>query len=273
MYRIALIIILLITVYAPAFISMAQRFTAADSYYSHGFLVPLVSIYFIWQKRKKLRTLLPVSSSKFGLILLSAGLLLHFASTALKINFGSYASLPIVLGGLVLYLFGKKITREILSPLAFLIFMIPLPTVTIITITFKMKILTARIASGIVNMVGIPAIRDGSTIYLPRDFLIVGDPCSGLRSLISLLALGAIFAQLIPGSRVKKSILFLSTIPIAIISNASRIVLLLLVTYIYGKEAAMGFFHDFSGMLVFAFAFIGLIIVMRFLKCRTTKPV
>ena len=272
MYKIALIIILLISAYLPVFISLSERFLAVDSYYSHGFLVPLVSLYLIWRKRKKLQTFLPASSCKFGLVLLVAGLLLHFVSTALKINFGSYASLPIVLGGLVLYLFGKKITREILFPLAFLIFMVPLPSVAIITITFKMKIFTAQIASRIVSMMGISAIRGGSTIYLPRDFLVVGDPCSGLRSLISLLALGAIFAQVIAGSRIKKSALFLSTIPIAVISNAARIVLLLLITHVYGKEAALGFFHDFSGMLVFVFAFIGLTIVMRLLKCQIIRP-
>lgn len=270
--KIALIIILLIAIYAPTFISLSERFLATDSYYSHGFLVPLVSAYLIWRKRKRLKELLPNQPCKSGLALLTGGLLLHFISTVLKINFGSYLSLPIVLTGLALYLAGKRIARELLFPLAFLIFMLPLPSVIIIAVSFRMKIIAAQLASWAVNMMGIPTTRDGSTIYLPGSFLLVGDPCSGLRSLISLLALGAVFTQFTSGSRNKKSLLFLSAIPIALISNVLRIILLLLVTYVYGEKVALGFFHDLSGMLVFVFAFIGLAIVMRLLRCQIIRP-
>lgn len=268
------IIILTIAVYVPTFIGLAGKFLAADSYYSHGFLVPLVSAYLIWRKRKHLQALLPAAqSSRAGLILLVTGLLLHFISTALKINFGSYLSLPIVLAGSALYLFGKKIARELFFPLAFLIFMLPLPNVAIIAISFKMKMLAAQLSSWTVNMMGIPITRDGSTIYLPQGFLVVGDPCSGLRSLISLLALGAVFTQFIRGSVFRKSAFFLSAVPVALISNVLRIILLLLVTHVYGEKIALGFFHDLTGMLVFVFAFIGLIIAARLLKCQIIKTI
>ena len=272
-YKILPIIILTIAVYTPAFIGLGQKFLAADSYYSHGFLVPLVSAYLIWRKRKRIESLLSAaSSSGTGLILLVTGLSLHFISTALKINFASYLSLPIVLGATALYLFGKRITRELLFPLAFLIFMLPLPSVLIIAISFKMKLLAAQLACWAVNMIGIQVTRDGSTVYLPHASLVVGDPCSGLRSLISLLALGAVFTQFIRGSALRKSAFFLSAIPVAIISNVLRIILLILVTYVYGEKAALGFFHDFTGMLVFVFAFIGLIIAARLLRCQIVKP-
>ena len=101
----------------------------------------------------------------------------------------------------------------------FLIFMIPLPNVVIIAVSFKMKMLAAQMASGIVSLMGIPITRDGSTIYLPAGSLVVGDPCSGLKSLISLLALGVVFTQFTNASRFKKNILCLSAIPIAMISN------------------------------------------------------
>jgi exosortase len=255
----------------PTFVSLTGRFLAADSYYSHGFLVPLVSAYLIWRKRKRLKELLPARPCKSGLALLVGGLILHLISTLLKINFGSYFSLLIVLAGLALYLFGKRITRELIFPLTFLIFMIPLPSVIIIAVSFKMKVLAAQTASWTVNLIGIPTTRDGSTIYLPESFLLVGDPCSGLRSLISLLALGTVFTQFISGGLIRKITLFLSSIPIALISNVLRIISLLLVTHIYGERAALGFFHDLSGILVFIFAFIGLIIIMRFLKCQIIK--
>lgn len=269
-----LIIILFTAIYTPTFISLAERFLAADSYYSHGFLVPLVCAYLSWRKRRKLKQSLSSPTPKSGLALLVAGLLLHFISTILKINFGSYLSLPIVLFAMVSYLFGKMVAGELLFPISFLVFMLPLPSVMIIAVSFKMKMLAAHLATQAVNMMQISAVRDGSTIYLPNGSnLLVGDPCSGLRSLISLLALGAVFTQFVQGSRLKKKFLFLSAIPIALISNIFRIISLILVTYVYGERVALRFFHDFSGMLVFVLAFVGLAIVMRSLKCQIIRAI
>jgi exosortase len=169
---------------------------------------------------------------------------------------------------LVLYLFGKKVNHQLLFPLAFLVFMIPLPNVIIIGLSFKMKMLASQVSTNIINQMGISAVRDGSTIYLPNGKLMVGDPCSGLRSLISLLALGALFTQFIQSSNLKKNILFLSAAPIALASNALRIIALLWVTYVYGEQAALGFFHDFTGMMVFVVAFLGLFLVTKALRCR-----
>lgn len=273
LYKTVTIVISLIVIYAPTLISLGRKYLAVDSYYSHGFLVPLVSAYLIWSKRKRIYALLPeAKSSKYGLILLVTGLLLHLISTALSVDFGSYFSIPIVLAGLGLYFFGKTIFPLLLFPLIFLIFMLPLPNVIIIAISFKMKILAAQLASAAVSIMGIPITRDGSTIYLPAGSLVVGDPCSGLKSLISLLALGVVFTQFTNASRLKKNILCLSAIPIAIASNVLRIILLILVAYVYGENAALGFFHDFTGMLVFVFAFIGLVGVARLLKCQIIKP-
>lgn len=268
--KIIIVALLVVGIFVPAMISMAGRFTAADSYYSHGFLVPLVSAFLIWRKRKKLKEL-PIESSQAGLWILTGGLLLHIISTLLKINFGSYLAIIAVLEGLILYLFGKNINRQVIFPIAFLIFMVPLPSVVIIGISFKMKIFAAQIASYLANLIGISAVRDGSTIYLPNGQLMVGDPCSGLRSLISLLALGALFTQFVKGSAAKKNALFISAIPIALLSNMLRIIMLLWVTYVYGERAALGFFHDFTGMLVFVFAFLGLIFATRILKCRLAQ--
>lgn len=268
--KIIIIVLLFVAIFVPAFISLSGRFTAADSYYSHGFLVPLVCAYLIWRKRKKLKTL-PIESSKAGLIVLVAGLLLHIISSLLKINFGTYISIIIVLEGLILYLLGREINRELLFPLVFLIFMIPLPSVVIIAFSFKMKMFAAQLSANLVNQMGISALRDGSTIYLPNGQLVIGDPCSGLRSLISLLALGAIFTQFFSVSVMRKNILFLSAIPIALTSNVLRIIALLWVTYVYGEKVALGFFHDLSGMLVFVFAFFGLFFMTRILKCRLAQ--
>ncbi len=258
---------LLICTYYEAIGHLLQRFEARDSYYSHGYMVPFISAYLVWRKRKELAEL-PPQGSLWGLSLIVVGLLVHIVSYFLKINFTSYASCLVVLFGISLFLGGWKITRVLLFPLIFLIFMIPLPRVVILGISFEMKLLAAEISSWLMNIVGLEITASGSRIFYPGGFLWVGDPCSGLRSLISFLALGTVVVQLTSGNIWKKGILFLSVIPIALLSNVVRIIVLTLASYIYGNQVIDGFLHDFMGIMVFVIGFIGLVALMNILKCH-----
>ncbi len=267
----AAIIGLLIFIYWPTFVWMNARFSEADTYYSHGFLIPPIFLYLIWMKRKELKTA-KIAPSNIGLFLLIPALLAHLLAYLLEINFISGFSFIVVMFGLSLYLFGQDTTRKMAFPILFLIFMIPLPQVLIIGISFRMKIWAAQAATAIINIMGIPAVRNGSVVYLPNTALTVGDPCSGLRSLISLTALGALYAYLAKIQTARKFILFLVSIPLALLANVIRIVLLLIVAFVYGSKVATGKFHDFSGFLLFAIALIGLIIVGRILSWQRKKP-
>jgi exosortase len=267
--KIALVGLLFLAVFYPAYPHLLARFNARDSYYSHGFLIPLISLFLAWRKREKLLSL-PARPLIAGLFIFLAGLILHLLSFALKINFGSYMAILVTLSGLILYLGGKEHFRELFFPVSFLMFMVPLPKVVIIGISFKMKLLVAQMSALFINTIGISASREGSTIYLPQGYLVVGDPCSGLRSLISFFALGFLFTQFTRAPRAKKTMLVASTIPIALLSNMIRIVFLCIVTYLYGEEVAMGFVHDASGVMVFVLGFIGFIGVSKLLKCDLT---
>lgn len=172
----------------------------------------------------------------------------------------------IVIPGLILYFYGSKILKKIWFPVAFLVFMIPAPLVVITNISFKMKIFAAKIATGLLNNMGLNAVREGSLIKMPHAYVVVDDVCSGLRSLISLTALGGIFAYWMNANILKRIILFLSTIPIAIVTNVFRVIFLSSIAEIWGPEYAVGFTHDFSGFLVFAMAFILLFAVGRLLE-------
>ncbi|UCC95897.1 MAG: exosortase/archaeosortase family protein [Candidatus Omnitrophota bacterium] len=269
-WKVILISCVFIVLFWPTYAPLFERFTAHSSYYSHGLLVPFISLYLVWRKRAKLTSLNPQPSS-LGLYMLFAGICMHLFSTVLMINFGSYISIMMVIVGLTLYLGGKHFLRELLFPIGFLLFMMPLPEIMIIGIAFKMKIFVAHIATIFASAVGLGAVREGSTIYLPQGFLIIGDPCSGLRSLISFFALGILFTQFTKAHFIKKSLLVLFTIPIALLSNLIRIIILLFATHIYGKSAASGFFHDFSGVMVFVIGFIGFILVSRMLRCKITN--
>ncbi|MCM8824452.1 MAG: exosortase/archaeosortase family protein [Candidatus Omnitrophica bacterium] len=267
MWRIVILVILVFILFAPIYSELFHRFTERDSYYSHGFIIPFLSFYLVWRKRKVLKNITP-QPCIWGLIYLIFSLLVYLISLVLKINFLSYFSLPLVIFSIVLYLGGRKITREIIFPIVFLIFMLPLPSVVIIGIAFHLKILAAKSAVFLVKLLGMEVIREGSTIYYPGGYLLVGDPCSGIRSLIAFLALGAFFSQFMLSNWIEKFILFVSSIFIAFFSNVVRVIFLLLVSYIYGKEVALGFIHDFSGIMVFILGFLGLWGISKLLRCR-----
>lgn len=251
--------------YIPTFFWMWDRWFTKDSYYSHGILIPFVTGYLIWQKRKELQAIKQKSSS-WGIRLIVLGILIHVVSCFLRVYFTSGFSMIIVLAGLIEYFYGKKVLREVAFPVAFLIFMVPVPMVVIADISFKMKILAAKIAAVVLNHMRMPAIRDGSLIRMQHANVMVDDVCSGLRSLISLAALGSIFAYQMRLSRIKKIFLFLSSLPIAVVTNVCRIVFLATISEIWGPQYAVGFIHDFSGFMVFAIAFILLFATGRLME-------
>lgn len=244
-----------ILTYVPTILWMWDRWFARDSYYSHGILVPFVSGFLIWQMREDLAAIRP-SRSPWGMPLVVAGLIIHLGSSLFRIYFTSGFSMLIVLTGLILFVYGSKTFKKIVFPVCFLIFMIPVPLVVITTISFKMKILAAQIATAALNGMGLAAVRSGSVLKMQHTYVVVDDVCSGLRSLISLTALGSIFAYWMKGPTYKRIILFCSTIPIAIATNVLRIIFLAFVSEVWGAEYAVGFIHDFSGFMVFALAFI-----------------
>jgi exosortase A len=250
-----LICIFFIGVYFPTFSWMISRFLEDDSNYSHGFLIPFICLWLVWLLRDELKKL-PVNSSGWGLMLICMGLVIHVSALCFKIDFISALSMIITIVGIIIYIFGWNIMKFLYFPVGFLIFMIPFPDVFTILLTFKLKMLATYCSVGMVNLIGIPCVAEGAKIILPDTFLEIGAPCSGIRSLISLLALGALFAYLLNISLWKRVVVFISAVPIAIFSNIVRVFLLCLIAHIYGKEKALGFFHDFSGLLVFVIAFV-----------------
>lgn len=251
--------------YVPTFVWLWGRWFARDSYYSHGVLIPLVTVFLIWQKRDELQQV-PVQSSKWGVPLVVAGLIVQVISSVLRIFFTSAFSLLIVLVGLILHFYGSRVIKVIKFPVFFLFFMMPLPLVVIVNISFQMKIFAAEIAERLLNQIGLVAVRYGSIIRMQRAYVVVDDVCSGLRSLISLAALGSIFAYWLKGPMVKRIFLFLTTVPIAIVTNVCRVVFLSTVSEVWGPEYAKGALHTVSGFLVFAMAFVMLYFVSRLIE-------
>ena len=239
----------------------------ADSYYSHGLIIPFVSLFFVWQLRDKI-AVAEVKSSNIGLAIIIFALMLHISGTLLYVFSISGFSLWFLIIGIILFLFGAEITRIAWFPLAFLGFMFPLPMAIIGTIAFPLKIFSAKAGVWIVSMLGVAVHGEGFNIFIPAGHLLVGNPCSGLRSLIAFMALGAIFAYITPVNIWKKLFLFVLAIPIALISNIIRVPVLILASEFGGlKSAAPGtLVHTGSGLLVFVVGIILLFFMARVLE-------
>lgn len=238
--------------YADTLQWMLGRYLSPDSYYSHGFLVPLISGYLIWLKKDDLARV-PPRTSWIGFLLVVMTALLHVFGTAVYVFSVSGFSIWLLVVGAVLFLNGWERTRIILFPLFYLIFMFPVPLAFITRISFPLKMFVAAIGVKLVALTGIPIFREGFNVLIPQGTLIIGNPCSGLRSLIAFLALGSVFAYMSELSVVRKWVLALIAVPVALMSNLIRVPILILWSYWFGLDAAAPdtWVHTGSGMVVF----------------------
>lgn len=257
----------MVLAYFPTFIWMWDRWFVRDSYYSHGPLIPFVVGFLIWQLKDEL-VKIQFKESKWGFKLIVAGIIMHALASHpnVRIYFVSGFSMLLTISGLVLYFYGAEVFKKIAFPIFFLIFMVPLPLVVINKLSLQLKMFAAELATHVLNNMRIPAIREGSVIKMRHAYVIVDDVCSGLRSLISLTALGSIFAYWLKGDMWKRILLFATTIPIAIITNMCRVVILSAISEIWGTEYADGTVHDMTGFLVFGLAFLMLYAVGKILE-------
>lgn len=229
-----------------------------DPNYSHAFLVPLFSGFMIWQRRRELGTLVHRSSwLGFPVLLAGAGALILGDIGAE--TFLMRSSLILILAGLVLFHLGPEVFRAVAFPLAFLFFMVPLPAILFYAIAFPLQNLAARNAAWTLDLLGVPVFLDGNVIHLSQISLGVTEACSGIRSLISLLALAVAWVYLTMPGVWATLVLVASTLPITIAANAGRVVTTGLIGQWVGVEYAQGFFHGFSGWVIFLVAVVGLL--------------
>lgn len=226
-----------------------------DPNYSHGFLVPLVSAYFIYERREELRDTV-VSPSNAGLVLILGALGLLVVGFAGTEYFTMRASLVVLLIGLVLYWLGWEVLKILALPLGFLFFMVPLPYIVYDAVAFPLKLFVAKYSVWALKIMGIVVWREGNIIMFPQTVLEVADACSGLRSLMSLIALAVALAFFSLKKSWQRLALILSAIPIAIATNAFRVIATGVLAQHYGAKAAEGFFHEFAGLAVFALAMV-----------------
>jgi exosortase len=262
------VLILIVTValigliYWPTFRWLVSAWISND-YYSHGFLVPLVSGFFVWTQRKYLKIHEP---SVIGIVLVFLGALLYLSGFFWQIRVLGGLSLLVVIAGLVFFVFGVRVARKMLFPLVFLVFMIPAPFVQ--DIAYRLQEISVVSSAWLLEVLGLPITSTGPEIFLKTTTFTIGLPCSGINTLVALLALSAVYAYILTGSGIKRASIFILAFPIAILANILRITTIIMVAYFANVETAVGWYHDLSSPLFFAISFLILILIARVLKCR-----
>jgi exosortase len=228
--------------------------------YSHGFVVPLFVGYVLYQWRHRLRQV-PFEPSNLGLPVMVGAIGLLLAGSLGAELFVARFSLLFLLGGMLLFFAGWKMLRAVAFPLAFLVLMIPLPAIIYNQITFPLQLLASRLSSSWLELVGVPVLREGNVLVLPNYSLEVVEACSGIRSLMSLIALAVAYGYFVEKRLWARITLVVLMLPIAVASNAMRVVGAGVLTYLFGPHAAEGFFHLFQGWLIFVSAVAFMLLV------------
>ena len=250
---IGLITAAIVVVYSPIISSLVRQW-ASDENYSHGFLIVPFAAWFVWQQRELLaRT--PLVPSTAGLLVVSSSLIVLLAGLFGAELFLTRVSLIGIIAGAVLFLCGWQWLRRLAFPIAFLVLAVPLPAVLFNQIAFPLQLLASRAGEAVLNLTNVPVLREGNILVLPTTTLEVAQACSGIRSLMSLLTLGVILGKMREPRPWARIVLALLTVPVAIAANAARVAGTGLAASYVGAKAAEGFFHTFSGWLMFVVAF------------------
>jgi exosortase len=253
------LIIIIFWVYYPIFWGMILDWYN-DENYSHGFLVPIIAGYFLYVRWSDIIELQP-KASYIGLPIFMFGLVMLVLGWVGVEYFTMRSSFIVLLAGIILFLYGWEVFKLTAMPIGFLLLMVPIPYIIYDSVAFPLKLLVTDISVFTLKSLGVVVWNQGNILMFPNTVFEVADACSGIRSIMSLIAVGFAYAFLIQIGMLKKFILIFSAIPIAVIVNCLRVVITGILAQYWGAKAAEGFFHDFAGMAVFG---VGMAMLIAF---------
>ncbi len=260
--------VLLLGCYAPILYRMGVQW-ATDENMGHGFFVPILAGYIVWQRRGVLAAI-PREPNGWGLVLVIWAAFQALAATLGAELFTARLSFLIALVGVILYLGGTRWVKALAFPLALLLFMIPIPAIIYAALTLRLQGLASELGEIMISMMGIPVLRAGNTLQLPSQTLDIAEACSGIRSLLSLGFLSLVYAYFTDKRVWMRWALLLATIPIAIGANGIRVAVTGLLSEINTKFA-QGAYHEGEGYIVFVVALVALIATHRIFNLIATK--
>ena len=260
--------------YLPVFIQLySLRWQLID--YTHAYFILPVALWVVWTKlpliwekinapRKNTERL----QAALYFLVFAAGVLLFVVGWRQDFLFITTLSLIPLSAGLIGFLYGSAVLKEVLFPIGYLFLLIPPPLGIIDQVTLPLRYWVSYAAAEVLKIMHYPVSREGTLIFIGQRQISVGDTCSGLRSLVTMLALAMLYAYLNRGSLRKKIILVLCAVPLALLGNLLRILSMCLVTFYFGENAGQRYFHDYSGIAVFILAIMALAGIDLLLKER-----
>lgn len=260
--------LLVAVLYTPVFKQLyTSRWENID--YTHAYLILPVSLFLVWHKRKQIAEALAQPQSalarRTGPLLLGLGCFFFFFGWRMDYLMVSTVSLIPVLYGIVLYRYNSALAKLMTFPILYLLLLVPPPLGILDAITMPMRQLVTVLSASFLDLF-YTVKREGLMMSVDHAQIYIGAPCSGFRSLISMFALALIYVHLIKLDPVRKRVLIAAVLPLALFGNFVRVITLCLITYYFGKEAGEGFFHGFSGMVIFVIMMMGLMGLERMLS-------
>ncbi len=259
---------LLILCYAPILYRMGVQW-ATDEDMGHGFFVPLVAGFIVWQRRGALLST-PRQPNAWGLFLVIFAACEATAATLGAELFTARLAFVIALFGVILYLGGTQWVKILLFPLLLLLFMIPIPQIIYARLTLSLQMLASRLGEVLISSMGIPVLRTGNLLELPSQTLDIADACSGIRSLLSLGFLSLVYAYFTDKRIWMRWALLIATVPIAIAANGIRVGVTGLLSEV-NTNLAHGWYHEMEGYLVFVVAIVALVATHRLINIAVRK--
>lgn len=253
-WQVAILAVLSLWLYGSTILHLVGQWWH-DPNFSHGFFVPLFSAYVLWQNRERLAKIVP-QPSWTGLVIVALGLGVLIIGQLGAELFLARFSLLFVLAGMIVFFLGWNYFWAVLFPWAFLILMIPIPTIVFNQITFPLQMQASKVAASVLPLFGVPILREGNIIHLPAMSLEVAEACSGIRSLMSLTTLAIIYGYLMERRLWVQWVLSLASVPIAIAANSVRIIGTGLLVQYWDPDKAEGYFHASWGWIIFVISLL-----------------
>jgi exosortase len=243
-----------------------------NEYYSHGILIPPVSLYLIYQRFRNDKEMQwsPGQGSNWGLLVIAIGLALYLWFFRQRAFYLAAFATIVMIGGLVWTFGGNNVARRLIFPVAYLALMVPLPFVDRYTLPLAM--FTGVCSGYLVRLFGLDVEIIGNAVKLPNADLVIGAQCSGVNSLIALTALMVLAAYLVKGPMSGRIILVLLSAPLAILGNILRVSSLLFIARAWGAQAGFVFYHDYSGIGFFVIVLALMLPLTRLLRVDNLRP-
>lgn len=256
-----LVWLLVAILYYPVFsILYHLRWETVD--YTHAYFILPLSLWITWRKRQEIRNIIhqerPDKKGLLSFSVLLLGILMYIFGLRQDYVFIQSFSLIPVLFGLAGFLYGKNMVKTLSFPILYLLLLIPPPFGILDSITLPMRHGISILTEKILFFLDYPISREGLLLTVGYNDIFMGAPCSGFRSLITMFSLVLVYVYIIKGNLSKKFILTSFIIPMALLGNLVRVITLCLITFYFGEEAGQGFFHNFSGIVIFIITILGL---------------